>query len=160
MPKFWPQFGKSFHLITMWMRQFWVGQCCHHSSELGSNTFLRGPSIPQNDDSIDWYILPRTTAFPQYGIAFFLDTFSIKNACVNQKSSRFSLDNNVNTVGLDRKYICEEYLTRWPTFIIETFWKFRFLKCYLISKMCPFFVGTLHNFRRSDLILSKNDDLQ
>ena len=46
--------------------------CC---PELASNTFLRSPpvqdrrfctSIPQNNDSIDGYILPRLTAFPQY----------------------------------------------------------------------------------------------
>ena len=44
--------------------------CC---SELGSVNFLRASpirryctSIPQTDDSIDRYILPRTTAFPQY----------------------------------------------------------------------------------------------
>ena len=57
--------------VTMYFR--------HHSSELGSNTFLRAshvgrycPSIPQNDDSIDRYILPRTTAFPQYVINILL----------------------------------------------------------------------------------------
>ena len=75
MRKFWLQFGKSFHLITMWIHTVVLGQiyqCCHHSSELRSNTFLRAshvrrycPAIPQNDDSIDRYILPRTTAFPQ-----------------------------------------------------------------------------------------------
>ena len=61
--------------LTEGIRQFWggcIGECGHHSSELGSNTFLLAlhigrycPSIPQNNDSIDRYILPRTTAFPQ-----------------------------------------------------------------------------------------------
>jgi hypothetical protein len=40
----------------------------------------------------------------QYGIGFFLDPFSTKNAFFNQKSSRFSLDKSVITVGLGRMY--------------------------------------------------------
>ena len=61
------------------MHEFWVGcigKYCHHSSELCGNTDLLRrfapeisqycPTIPQNDDSIYRYILPRTNAFPQY----------------------------------------------------------------------------------------------
>ena len=79
--------------------------------ELGSNTFLWALpvrryciSIHRNDDSIDWYILLRTTAFPQtieaaqrssetkvnVGYAMvFLTCWGLKSKDFNQKSTVF-----------------------------------------------------------------------
>ena len=43
-----------------------------------------------------------------------------------------------------------EYWTWIPSFIKNFFWKFWFSKHFFFLKICPIFVGTLHNFGRSD----------
>ena len=41
---------------------------------------------------------------------------------------------------------CEEYLIRRPTYINETFLKTLIFKVLYLLKMCPIFVGSVHNF--------------
>ena len=57
----WKKFSLNNNVNAVVLGRGCIGQCCHHSSHVGRYC----SSIPQNDDSIDQYILPRTTAFPQ-----------------------------------------------------------------------------------------------
>ena len=43
-------------------------------------------------------------------------------------------------------FFCEEYLTRRSTFISEMFWKLLIFTVLCFLKMCPIFVGSIHNF--------------
>ena len=50
-----------------------------------------------------------------------------------------------------KKIFYEGYWTRRPTFIGKCFWKFWFLRYVLyFLKLCPVFVGSVHNFGTSD----------
>ena len=49
-----------------------------------------------------------------------------------------------------RKKIYEEYLTRRSTFIKTSFLKILIFKILYFLRLCPIFVGSVHNFGKSD----------
>ena len=49
-----------------------------------------------------------------------------------------------------QKNFCEENLIRRPTFINEIFLKTLIFKVLYLLKMCPIFVGSVHNFGESE----------
>ena len=51
----------------------------------------------------------------------------------------------------------EEYLTKRPTFIKKMFLKFLIFKILYFLKLCPIFVGSVHNFGRSE---SEDDKIE
>ena len=64
-----------------------------------------------------------------------------------KKSFRFCLTFKIDRI-FPKKFFCEEYLIRGPTYINDFFW---FLKYFTyILKMCPMFVSSVHDFGKSE----------
>ena len=65
--------------------------------------------------------------------------------CQRSQNSEFQSHFSVSKIGwiFSKKKFCEECLLRRPTYINETFWK-------LLLKMGLIFVGSVHNFGKSD----------
>ena len=51
---------------------------------------------------------------------------------------------------LSEKRLYEEFLTRRPTFIEKMFLKLLIFKILYFLKLCPIFVGSVHNFSKSN----------